>query len=83
MMNNMKMMNPKTTTEMNSKEHTIYEYAPLTISVDTMAKEFNISRPEAYKLVHTPGFPSFSIGRRILINRKGLQRWIDAQSLAG
>lgn len=64
-------------------DHIVYEYAPLTISVDEMAKEFNISRPEAYKLAHTPGFPSFSVGRRILINRKGLQRWMDNQSLAG
>ncbi len=81
MMNNMKMMN-QLTNETPQKQ-IVYEYMPLTISVETMAKEFNISRPEAYKLAHTPGFPSFSIGRRILINRKGLQRWMDIQSLAG
>ncbi len=81
MMNNMKMINQHTNE--NTHEPIVYEYVPLAISVETMAKEFNISRPEAYKLAHTPGFPSFSIGRRILINRKGLQRWMDVQSLAG
>ena len=38
-----------------------------------------ISRPTAYELVKQEHFPAFRIGQRILVNRAGLQRWIDAQ----
>lgn len=55
--------------------------APLrmTLTVDEMAAELNISRPTAYELVKQEQFPAFRIGQRILVNRAGLQRWIDAQ----
>ena len=36
--------------------------------------------PFAYELVKEPDFPSFRIGKRILVNRLGLQHWIDEQS---
>ena len=52
----------------------------MTLTVEEMADELHLSRPMAYELVKDPGFPSFRIGKRILVNRQGLQRWIDAQS---
>ena len=51
----------------------------MTLTVDEMAAELNISRPTAYELVKREHFPAFRIGQRILVNRAGLQRWIDAQ----
>lgn len=51
----------------------------MTMTVDEMAAELNISRPTAYELVKQEHFPAFRIGQRILVNRAGLQRWIDAQ----
>ena len=45
----------------------------------TVAADLNISRPTAYGLVKQEHFPAFRIGQRILVNRAGLQRWIDAQ----
>ena len=51
----------------------------MTMTVDEMAAELNISRPTAYELVKQELFPAFRIGQRILVNRAGLQRWIDAQ----
>ena len=51
----------------------------MTMTVDEMAAELNISRPTAYELVKQEYFPAFRIGQRILVNRAGLQRWIDAQ----
>ena len=51
----------------------------MTMTVDEMAAELNISRPTAYELVKQERFPAFRIGQRILVNRAGLQRWIDAQ----
>lgn len=52
----------------------------MTLTVEEAADELHLSRPVAYELVKEPDFPSFRIGKRILINRLGLQRWIDDQS---
>ncbi len=51
----------------------------MTMTVDEMAAELNISRPTAYELVKQKHFPAFHIGQRILVNRVGLQCWIDEQ----
>ena len=51
----------------------------MTLTVEELAEELNISSPTAYSLVKQEKFPSFHIGQRILINRAGLQRWIDEQ----
>ncbi len=53
----------------------------MTLTVEEAADELHISRPVAYELVKEPDFPSFKIGKRILVNRLGLQRWIDYQSV--
>ena len=55
----------------------------MAMSVEEMADQLAIGRNVAYQLVQQPGFPAFSIGRRVLVNRKGLQEWIDAQCRKG
>lgn len=52
----------------------------MTLTVEQMADELNISMPTAYNLAKEEGFPSLSIGHRVLINRAGLQRWLDSKS---
>lgn len=49
----------------------------MSLTVDEMAKELNMSKTTAYDLVKQEGFPAFHIGRKVLVNRKGLQRWMD------
>ena len=56
-------------------------YPRMTLTVDELANELHISRPTAYELVKDQGFPSFMIGHRILVNRAGLQRWMDEKCL--
>ncbi len=51
----------------------------MTLTMAELADELHISLPTARKLVRKSGFPAFSIGSRILINREGLQRWLDGQ----
>ena len=51
-----------------------------TMSVDEMASAIGISRPKAYELVNSEGFPVIRIGRRIRIPVSGLERWIAEQS---
>lgn len=38
-----------------------------------------IGRKKAYELVNSKGFPAFRIGRKVLISRDGLEKWIQEQ----
>ena len=49
----------------------------MTLTVDDLAAELNISRNTAYALADRKDFPSFRIGRRLLVNRAMLQDWMD------
>ena len=75
--------------EMRDESHAVSEtepaarlstVPPMTLTVEETADELHVSRPVAYELVKEPAFPSFRIGKRILVNRLGLQRWIDERS---
>ena len=46
------------------------------ISVSGLCDYLGIGRATAYELVNSEGFPSFRIGKRILINVEALQEWI-------
>ena len=39
----------------------------------------HIGRVKAYELCKSDGFPSFRIGRKVLISREGLDRWLREQ----
>ena len=51
----------------------------IVMTVEEMGKELGISRATAYELSQRPDFPSFSIGRRVLVSRDGLMKWIEKQ----
>ena len=51
----------------------------MVMTVEEMGKELGISRATAYELTQRPDFPSFSIGRRVLVSRDGLLKWIEKQ----
>lgn len=55
------------------------QFPTMALSVEEMAEELRISRPNAYELVKQPGFPAFRLGKRLVINRSALQRWLDVQ----
>ena len=57
------------------------KHTGMAMTVEDMAEELTIGRSIAYELVQQPDFPSFMIGRRVLVSRKGLQDWIDRQCL--
>ena len=54
-----------------------YEERPLMLSVPQLAMALGISRASAYTLVKQDGFPSLSIGSRILIPKDKLILWVD------
>ncbi|MBM7872247.1 excisionase family DNA binding protein [Clostridium pascui] len=52
------------------------------LSVMEVANFLSISRPKAYQLVNTKGFPSFRIGKTIRIYKAKLIAWIEENTLS-
>lgn len=48
-----------------------------TLTVHELSEYLGIGRATAYELVNSDGFPSFRIGKKILVNADALQEWID------
>lgn len=48
-----------------------------TLSVNELSEYLGIGRATAYELVNSDGFPSFRIGKKILINVDALHQWIN------
>jgi excisionase family DNA binding protein len=59
------------------------ENQSLCLSVEEMCKRLSISQASAYALVHTEGFPTVTIGRRMLIPLASLEKWLEEQSGMG
>ena len=51
------------------------------LTVKELAEALHIRRNTAYQLADQKDFPSFRIGRRLLINRTMLQEWLNQNSL--
>ena len=51
----------------------------LTYNAPELALLLGISRSAAYNLMHRADFPSFRIGKRLLVKRDKLTEWLDAQ----
>lgn len=56
------------------------QFPSMTLTVQGLMDELHISKPFALSLISEPDFPSFRLGRRILIDREGLQAWIARRS---
>lgn len=52
----------------------------LTYSAPELAALLGISRSAAYNLIHRADFPSFRIGKRLLIQQDKLMAWVNEQS---
>lgn len=50
-----------------------------TMTVKEAAAFIGVSMPTAYELAHSAGFPSFNIGKKLLVDRAGLNDWIKEQ----
>lgn len=62
---------------MKEVKYKSYEDLPLMLSVPEVAAAMGISRAGAYELVHSEGFPSLTIGSRIVVPKDKLIAWID------
>lgn len=64
------------------RTYTSYEELPLTLHADDIAGVLGISRGGAYALMHTEGFPTIRIGKRMVVPRDKFLRWMEEQTAA-
>lgn len=50
-------------------------------TVPEVAALLGINLPKAYELARQEGFPAIRIGRRIVVPKAGLERWIEQAAL--
>ena len=55
---------------------------PLVLNAQQLAGVLNISRANAYKLLHREDFPTLHLGKRMLVSRDKLVKWMDGQECA-
>ena len=67
---------------MRKSKYRSYDELPLMLSVTDIAEVLGISRAGAYELVKAEGFPSLSIGTRIIIPKDELIAWIKRQTFS-
>ena len=60
-----------------------YDELPMFINADLLAELFGVSRASAYELMREKNFPSFRIGKRILVSKENLRTWIESRSEKG
>lgn len=65
---------------MNLDNGTVQMDSSLAITITEASRLLQVSKPTMYKLASQGDFPSFHVGKKILINRLRLQDWIDKQS---
>lgn len=54
----------------------------LALSAAEAAQLIGVSKPTVYLLCKRDDFPSFYVGGRLLISRRGLEAWIEQQAKA-
>ena len=57
-----------------------YDELPLMLSVMDVAEVLGISRAGTYALVKSEGFPSLTVGSRIIVPKEEFVSWVKRQS---
>ena len=57
-----------------------YDELPLFLNAETVAKVLGVSDSSVYELIQEDDFPSLRIGKRIVIPKEELRKWISAHT---
>ena len=60
--------------------YTSMEQLPITLSANHLAQVLGISRANAYTLMHSKGFPTIQIGKRMVVPKNKLIEWMERQT---
>lgn len=66
-----------------NKLYTNYDQLPIVLSADQLALALGISRANAYQLMHSKGFPTLRIGKRMLVPKDKFLEWLDSKAEKG
>ena len=55
------------------------EKLPFTLNAQQVSEMLGISKNSAYTLMHSEGFPTIHIGRRLVVPKEKLLQWMDDQ----
>lgn len=59
--------------------YTNYDQLPLVLNAEQLASFLNISRANAYTLLHRYDFPTIRIGKRMMVQKDKMLAWLDQQ----
>lgn len=59
---------------------TNYDELPLLLNVKQLADLLGVSYSSAYELIQEDDFPSLHIGKRIVVPKEELRKWISAHT---
>ena len=60
-------------------DYTSYDQLPLALSAEDVSQVLGISRANAYALMHSKGFPTLKIGKRMTVPKDKLMEWKEKQ----
>ena len=55
----------------------------IAVSVAEAAELLSLSPPTVYELMRRDDFPAFKLGKRTLVSRQGLEKWVQNQLSQG
>ena len=58
-------------------QYTSLEELPPFLNADQIAAVLGISRASTYSLLHTRGFPTVMVGKRMIVEKAKLLKWIE------
>lgn len=64
----------------NETAHRLSFAAKATLTVNEAACVIGVSKPTMYSLIRKSGFPAVHIGRKVLICRDALLRWLEGEA---
>lgn len=65
---------------MKKSVFTSYDELPLLLNVKQLAELLGVSDSSVYELIQKDDFPSLRIGKRIVIPKEELRKWISAHT---
>ena len=63
--------------------YTSIDQLPIVLTADQLAQALGISRAGAYQLMHSKGFPTIRIGKRMVVPKEQLLVWLEEKLKEG
>lgn len=60
-----------------------FEEVPVLLNAKDLSKVLCVSEPHAYRLMHSEGFPTIWIGKRMMVKKDSLLDWLSQKEITG